>query len=76
MLGATLTVTSACLVETFVGTVEAKQHERRACERCESRPRLGRALVDLAAGDTLVVWRLDRLGWSLRDLLDISELLR
>ncbi len=30
----------------------------------------------MRAGDTLVVWRLDRLGRSLRDLLDISEMLR
>ena len=28
------------------------------------------------AGETLVVWRLDRLGRSLRDLLDISEMLQ
>jgi DNA invertase Pin-like site-specific DNA recombinase len=41
-----------------------------------SRPGLTRALADLAPGDTLVVWRLDRLGRSLRDLLDISEMLR
>jgi len=33
-------------------------------------------LADLVAGDTLVVWRLDRLGRSLRDLLDNAELLR
>ncbi len=37
---------------------------------------LRRAIEDLRAGDTLVVWRLDRLGRSLRDLLDISEMLR
>jgi len=41
-----------------------------------SRPGLTRALDDLRAGDTLVVWRLDRLGRSLRDLLDISEMLQ
>jgi DNA invertase Pin-like site-specific DNA recombinase len=41
-----------------------------------SRRGLNRALADLAASDTLVVWRLDRLGRSLRDLLDISEILR
>jgi DNA invertase Pin-like site-specific DNA recombinase len=32
---------------------------------------LARALDHLRAGDTLVVWRLDRLGRSLRDLIDI-----
>jgi len=41
-----------------------------------SRPGLSHAIEDLRAGDTLVVWRLDRLGRSLRDLLDISEMLR
>jgi len=41
-----------------------------------SRPRLDRALAELHAGDTLVVWKLDRLGRSLRHLLDISETLR
>jgi hypothetical protein len=40
-----------------------------------SRPGLSRALADLAAGDTLVVWRLDWLGRSPRDLLDISQML-
>jgi DNA invertase Pin-like site-specific DNA recombinase len=40
------------------------------------RPGLGRALANLATGDILVVWRLDRLGRSLRDLLDIAEVLR
>ncbi len=41
-----------------------------------SRPQLDRALAELRAGDTLVVWKLDRLGRSLRDLLDVSESLR
>jgi len=51
-------------------------HEDSASGALRSRPGLDRALVDLRAGDTLVVWRLDRLGRSLRDLLDVSELLR
>jgi DNA invertase Pin-like site-specific DNA recombinase len=34
------------------------------------RPGLARALDHLRAGDTLVVWRLDRLGRSLRHLID------
>ena len=35
------------------------------------RPELDACLARLRKGDTLVVWRLDRLGRSLRDLLDI-----
>lgn len=35
------------------------------------RPELAAALDHLNPGDTLVVWRLDRLGRSMRDLLDI-----
>lgn len=35
-----------------------------------ARPRLARVRDMLRAGDTLVVWRLDRLGRSLRDLID------
>jgi DNA invertase Pin-like site-specific DNA recombinase len=51
-------------------------HEDSASGVSRSRPGLTRALADLAPGDTLVVWRLDRLGRSLRDLLDISETLQ
>lgn len=51
-------------------------HEDSASGASRSRPGLDRALEDVAAGDTLVVWRLDRLGRSLRDLLDVAETLR
>lgn len=40
------------------------------------RPGLARALEHLRAGDTLVVWRLDRLGRSLKDLILRAEALR
>lgn len=40
------------------------------------RPQLRRALKALKPGDTLVVWKIDRLARSLRDLLDILETLR
>jgi len=49
-------------------------HEDSASGASRSRPGLNRAIEDLRAGDTLVIWRLDRLGRSLRDLLDISEI--
>ncbi|MCJ2187887.1 recombinase family protein [Novosphingobium beihaiensis] len=37
------------------------------------RPEFDKALNALRAGDTLVVWKLDRMSRSLRDLLDIVE---
>ncbi|MCB1257831.1 MAG: recombinase family protein [Microthrixaceae bacterium] len=40
-----------------------------------SRPELDKCLDQLRSGDTLVVWRLDRLARSLRNLLDLVELL-
>ena len=40
------------------------------------RPALSRCLKTLRAGDTLVVWRLDRLGRSLRDLIAMLDDLR
>ena len=40
------------------------------------RPALREALAQLRAGDTLVVWRLDRLGRSLKDLIARAEALR
>src|SRR5699024_9728728 len=41
----------------------------------ESRPELDKLLDHLRPGDTLVVWRLDRLGRSIRHLIDqLSEL--
>lgn len=43
----------------------------RASGRDVGRPELQACLKALRAGDTLVVWRLDRLGRSLRDLVEI-----
>lgn len=49
------------------------------CERvfgdkeAQQRPALARALKAIGKGDVLVVWRLDRLGRSLSDLLRIVE---
>ena len=40
------------------------------------RPALREALAQLRAGDTVVVWRLDRLGRSLKDLIAHAESLR
>ena len=41
-----------------------------------ARPGLDRCLQQLKAGDVLVVWRLDRLGRSMRHLIDLVEELR
>ena len=46
---------------------------RQAGEVQQDRPALRRAMARLKAGDTLVVWRLDRLGRSLPDLFEIME---
>jgi DNA invertase Pin-like site-specific DNA recombinase len=51
-------------------------HQDAASGALRSRPGLERAIADLAPGDTLVVWKLDRLGRSLRHLLDSAETLR
>ena len=40
------------------------------------RPALLRCLKALRDGDTLIVWKLDRLGRSLRDLIDLLDDLR
>lgn len=40
------------------------------------RPELARLIEHARSGDTLVVWRLDRLGRSLRHLIDLSEQLQ
>ena len=48
--------------------------QRIYCDRISGskakRPELDRLRESLRSGDTLVVWRLDRLGRSLRDLID------
>lgn len=38
-----------------------------------SRPKLDLALAELQPGDTLVVWRLDRLGRSLKHLVELND---
>jgi DNA invertase Pin-like site-specific DNA recombinase len=46
-------------------------YEEKARGKTADRPELEQCLKALRAGDTLVVWRLDRLGRSLQDLLRI-----
>ena len=47
--------------------------DRGVSGRRRKRPALDRALAELRDGDELVVTKLDRLGRSLRDLLDIAD---
>lgn len=41
-----------------------------------ARPVLAKTLATLRSGDTLVVWRLDRLGRSLGQLIEVATVLR
>jgi DNA invertase Pin-like site-specific DNA recombinase len=45
----------------------------KASGALDRRPQLDRLLDQLRPGDTVVVWRLDRLGRSLRHLIALSE---
>jgi DNA invertase Pin-like site-specific DNA recombinase len=64
--------------------LQLDQLEEAGCERvyqeqisgaADSRPELERCLEELREGDTLVVWRLDRFGRSLKDLVSKMEAL-
>ena len=44
--------------------------------KSRKRPGLEKALAALSAVDTLIVWRLDRIGRNFRDLVDIADELR
>ncbi|KAA0948936.1 recombinase family protein [Pseudomonas sp. ANT_H14] len=46
-------------------------YEETMSGKSANRPELGHCLKALRAGDTLIVWRLDRLGRSLPDLVGI-----
>lgn len=48
-----------------------KVFSERVSASSRNRPELERMLDQLRAGDRVVVWRLDRLGRSLRDLIDL-----
>jgi DNA invertase Pin-like site-specific DNA recombinase len=52
-----------------------KVFEETASGAQRDRPRLAEALTYLRKGDTLVVWKLDRLARSLRQLIETVELL-
>jgi DNA invertase Pin-like site-specific DNA recombinase len=48
-------------------------YEEQASGKNTARPELDGCLKALRKGDTLVVWRLDRLGRSLRDLIQLTQ---
>jgi DNA invertase Pin-like site-specific DNA recombinase len=48
-------------------------YEEHASGKNTARPELDDCLKALRKGDTLVVWRLDRLGRSLRDLIQLTQ---
>ena len=52
-----------------------KIYEDRKSGAKAERPGLAMALEVARAGDTLVIWRLDRLGRSLKDLIGLAETL-
>jgi DNA invertase Pin-like site-specific DNA recombinase len=53
------------------GVATRRLYEDRASGRLDARPGLDAALKELRRGDTLVVWKLDRLGRDLRHLINI-----
>ncbi len=57
---------AACCVRVF---------EEKVCTRSTARPGLAQALDYLRPdnGDVLVVWKLDRLGRSVKDVLTIAD---
>jgi DNA invertase Pin-like site-specific DNA recombinase len=58
------------------GCVKKDIYRDKACGARADRPGLDACLRELRKGDTLVVWRLDRLGRSMRHLIDLVEDLR
>jgi len=52
------------------GVAAAQLYEDHASGRLDARPGLAAALKALRTGDTLVVWKLDRLGRALRHLIN------
>lgn len=53
------------------GIAEKSLYEERASGKKDDRPELAACLKALRHGDTLVVWKLDRLGRDLRHLVNI-----
>jgi DNA invertase Pin-like site-specific DNA recombinase len=52
------------------GVDDERLYEDKASGRRDDRPGLAACLKSLRAGDTLEVWKLDRLGWDLYHLVN------
>lgn len=52
----------------------AKIFKEKVSGKSKDRPELNSLLSQLRAGDTVVVWKLDRLGRSIKDLIHLVEL--
>jgi len=57
------------------GCSPAKTYTDKISTRKAERPQLQQALDQLRTGDTFVVWRLDRLGRSLQELINLVNLI-
>ena len=53
------------------GVAARRLYEDRASDRLDAWPGLDAALKALRRGDTLIVWKLDRLGRDLRHLINV-----
>lgn len=60
-------------LDALIGAGISREHlyEDKASGKKEDRPQLAACLKALRAGDTLIVWKLDRLGRDLRHLVNI-----
>ncbi|MBB3938101.1 recombinase family protein [Aureimonas phyllosphaerae] len=54
----------------------AKVYKEVVSGAASDRPQLDEALASLQPGDTLLVWKLDRLGRSIRALIDVMETIK
>lgn len=58
------------------GVASERLYEDRASGRRDDRPGLAACLKALQPGNTLVIWKLDRLGRDLKHLVDLVDALR
>lgn len=63
-------------LDALAGAHCLKIYTDRATGTKADRPQWNACLADLRAGDTLIIWKIDRLGRNLRDLVDIVTTLQ